>query len=291
MNLTNNYNLPPSFFEVINKSVHDLSESDPLRIGVTTLISPHRMRLLQVRHWEEITEDASNHIWRILGIASHSVMENISTDDRLVETKLEEQIDGITLVGKLDLYEKSTKSIEDLKITSVFSAKSEAKIEWEYQTNCYGFFLRNAGYEVESAHINAILRDWRPGEAKKYPDYPPIPFIRKDILLWSKSIQEEYIRQRIKEYKIALELDDEELPMCLPEERWKREDEYKVYKNNNKIATKICASSDSAEEYIESLKDKKNKYSIKKFEGQDFRCTNYCICAPFCSYWREHYGK
>jgi hypothetical protein len=52
--------------------------------------------------------------------------------------------------------------------------------------------------------------------------------------------------------------------MCLPEERGKREDEYKVYKNNNKIATKICASSESAEEYIESLKDKKNKYSIKK---------------------------
>jgi hypothetical protein len=106
-------------------------------------------------------------------------MENISTDDRLVETKLEEQIDGITLVGKLDLYEKSTKSIEDLKITSVFSAKSEAKIEWEYQTNCYGFFLRNAGYEVESAHINAIITDWRPGEAKKYPDYPPSLSLRK----------------------------------------------------------------------------------------------------------------
>lgn len=49
----NQYGMPDAFVRVIDSLTHDLSESDPMRIGVTTLINPPRIRVLTVRHWNE----------------------------------------------------------------------------------------------------------------------------------------------------------------------------------------------------------------------------------------------
>lgn len=293
MLLTNKYNLPPALVHVITNLIHDVSEADPKRIGVTTLINPPRMRILTARHWNELSEDVSEHLFRISGSAMHYVLEKMEHEDRLVEEKIEEEIDGITLVGKLDLYEKKTKSVEDWKQTSVFAIKLQDKIEWEAQLNCYMFFLERAGYPVEKAFVNAIIRDWRRGESLKYSDYPPIPFVRKEITLWSKEEQEKYIKDRIKEYKIALELDDDELPECSEKDRWHKEDKYAIYKGSNTTATRVLDTLEEANNYINIIKSKEKKasdYRIEKREGDDFRCQSYCICSKKCPQYLAKYG-
>jgi hypothetical protein len=291
MLLTNQYLLPQSFYDVINSLVYDPTESDPKRIGVTTLINPPRQRLLTVRHWDELEEDISDSIWRILGEAAHYVMSKAENEHRLIEEKITHDIDGITIVAKPDSYDDKTKAIEDFKVTSIWSFKFGAKLEWEKQLNCYAWSLAKFGLEVKSIHINAILRDWSKGEMLRYRDYPKIPFQKIDINLWSFEEQEKFIKEKVKEYKIALNLDDDELPLCDEKARWKTEDVYAVYKNTNKTATKLCTSEEEAKQYILEIGETKDKYRIEKRPGIDKKCVDYCICNKVCGFFKENYGN
>lgn len=291
MLLTNKYNLPSSLIEVIQNKNFDLSTSDPLRIGVTTLNNPPRIRQLSVRHWNEIEEDISEQLFRILGDSVHYILAKTEQDKKLIEEKLTEEVDGITLVAKPDLYDDELKTIEDYKITTVWSVKS-IKQDWINQLNAYCWFLRKAGFEVKKAYINAILKDWSKMERLRFGrDYPEIPFKRIEIPLWSLEEQEKYIRDRIALYKSTLSLSDENLPICTPEERWATPEKWAIHKNKNKTAKKLCSSYEEACEYVSKIKDIKNKYNIIKRNGCDNRCIGYCSVNKFCNYYLETYEE
>lgn len=296
MQYTNKYNLPKGIVEALIKNTYDLSKTDTNKISVTTLASSPRQRQLTVRHWNEIEEDASENLWKLFGSAVHDVLERISPEDRLKEERLEEDILGLTVSGKLDLYEKTEKAIEDYKITSVWSVKQEDKKEWMNQVNSYAWLLRKKGFEVEKAYINAILRDWRKSEALKYNDYPPIAYKKVDVELWDFDKQQQYIEERVKLHKSVFETGDSKLPLCTDDERWKTQDKYAVYRNKNKTASRVLDSEQEAEIWIEeaTIKDEsrnyKNKYSIVKRESTDNKCAGYCSCKLFCDYWQERYG-
>jgi hypothetical protein len=281
--------MPEAFVRVIDSLTRDLSEADPKRLGVTTLINPPRIRILTTRHWNEISEDYSDHIWRVLGNAIHYVLLNTENHQNLVEQKIEKLIDGITIVAKPDLYEDKDKSVQDWKVTSVWAVKFKDKQDWADQLNPYAYFLKGAGFPVEKLYINAILKDWRRSEARKYPDYPKIPFVRLEIPLWTTEQTEKFIKDKIKEYKIAINLADEELPVCTPKERWAKEDVYALYKGTNKTATKLFDTEKEALEYAKA--DTKNKYRVDKRTGADMRCNDYCLVKNFCSYYKETYEK
>lgn len=285
MQYTNRFNLPATMVELVNKLTYDPSESDPNRISITTLINPPRIRLLTVRHWQELEEDISDHIWRITGNAYHYILSNISEEDRRIEKKIEIKLDDITVVGKPDLYDIKLKSVEDYKVTSVWSVKEGIKEEWEQQLNCYIWLLRKEGLEVEKAYINAILRDWRKSESLKYSDYPSIPFKRLEIKVWTPEEQEGFVKEKIKIYKEVLSLPDDELPEC--SDKWTVDDKWAVYKNKNKIATRLLNTPDEANRYILELGDTKNKYRIEERKGRNLRCEEYCLVKDYCKFHKE----
>jgi hypothetical protein len=290
MKLSNDYLLPASLVSVIESKNYDLSKSDPLRIGVTTLNNPPRIRQLSVRHCNEIEEDVSEQLFRVLGDAVHYILAKTEQNKKLIEEKLTEVVDGITLVAKPDLYDDELKTIEDYKITTVWSVKS-IKQDWLTQLNCYSWMLTKAGFEVKKAYINAILKDWSKNEKLRFGrDYPEIPFKRIEVPLWSFETQDKYIKDRIALYKSTLNLSDIDLPICSSEERWASPDKWAIHKNKNKTAKKLCSSYEEACEYVSKIKDTKNKYNIIKREGNDIRCTGYCSCNSFCSFYNEKYG-
>ena len=219
MKYTNDCNLPESIADAIKKNTYDVKRNDPSIISITTLINAPRVRQLTIRHWDEIIEDVSDGIWRLLGSAVHSVMERISEDGRFVEERLTETIQGIKVTGKADLYEGTTEGIEDYKVTSVYKIKNDVK-DWETQLNAYAWLYRKAGFSVKTAHVNAILRDWRKGESKRQKDYPPFAFKKVNIPLWTIEKQEAYIGERVKIHLAAQPLEDKDLPLCTEEERW-----------------------------------------------------------------------
>jgi hypothetical protein len=291
MILSNDHNLPTSLVDILTQKSYDLTKSDPLRIGVTTLNNPPRIRQLMVRHWNEIEEDLSEQLFRLLGDATHYILAKANPHQKLIEEKLTEEIDGITLVAKPDLYDDELKSIEDWKVTSCWSVKS-IKSDWVSQINSYAYFLVRAGFEVKKAYINAILKDWSKMEKLRFgPTYPEIPFKRIEIPLWSFDEQEKYIRDRIALYKSTLNLSDENLPICSEEERWASPEKWAVHKGKNKNAKKLCSSYEEAKEYVSKIKDTKNKYNIIKREGCDKRCMEYCSVNKFCNFYKEKYGN
>jgi hypothetical protein len=289
MILSNDYNLPSSLVSIIESKNYDSSKSDPLRVGVTTLNNPPRIRQLSVRHGNEIQEDMSEQLFRVLGDAVHYILAKTDQTKKIIEKKIEIPIDGITLVAKPDLYDEELKTIEDWKITTVWSVK-DIKSDWVTQLNCYAWALVKTGFEVKKAYINAFLKDWSKNEKLRFGrDYPDIAFKRIEVPLWSFETQDKYIKERIALYKSTLNLSDDNLPICLPEERWSVEDRFAVHKGTNQRATKLCDSMEEAIEYTESIKDNGNKYNIKKREGRNVRCEEYCSVNKFCSFYRSRY--
>jgi hypothetical protein len=288
---TNKYNLPQSLVDVIVKKTYDLSQTDQYRIGITTLTNSPRVRQLTIRHWNELEDDVSNHLWRITGDAYHYILAKTKQDNRLIEQKIEEKLNDFTIVGKPDLYDDITKSVDDYKITSVWSVK-EVKEEHEQQLNCYAWLLYKAGFPVSYAYINAILRDWSEMEMRRFGgSYPPIPFKRISIPLWSFDEQQEFIEKRIKLHKEAVTLKDWELPVCTKKERWATDDKYAIYKNKNKTATRVLGSQEECNLYIAKLNDSKNLYRIDKRTGIDTKCIKYCTCNSVCDYYLKTYGN
>lgn len=219
---TNKFNLPDSVAEAIKKNTYDVSRTDQNIISVTSLIGSPRIRQLTIRNWANITEDVSSGIWRLLGSAVHEVMGRISEDNRLIEERLSETIDDITVTGKADIYDATVHAIQDYKITSVYKVKTDVK-DWENQLNCYAWLCRKAGFLVTKLFVNAILRDWSKGQSKRQKNYPPFAYKKIDIPLWTLKKQEKYIKERVKIHKEAMSKADNDLPLCTPEERWSNE--------------------------------------------------------------------
>ncbi len=296
MKLTNKFNLPQSFVNCVESLVYDPRESDPNRISITSLINNPLPKLLSTKHWAELEEDVSEHIWRIFGSAAHYVLAQIDKDkekskNHLIEQKITEVVDGITVVGKLDLYDAKTTAVEDYKFTSIWSVKFGKHEEWEKQLNPYAWLLRKAGFEVNKLQINAVLKDWRKSEGLKYEDYPPIPFKVIPVKLWTFEEQQKFVEERVAVYKKALATPLNELVVCSPEERWKKDDEFAVYKNTNKTASRLLETAEQAEDWITQNKKGNESYKIVKRPGIDLKCTEYCAAAKYCTYYKENYER
>lgn len=290
MQLTNRFAMPEVFVDVIKSTMTDRSLTDQYRIGVTTLIAPARVRQLTIRHWHELEEDVSDHIWRISGTAMHSVLSQTNTDKRLVEEMFSEKVGEMTIVGKLDLYDDHHKSIEDWKFSSIWAFK-DVKKEWEDQLNIYAWMLRKANFEVNYAYINGLLKDWSDTERKRFGgDYPPIPFKRLQVPLWTFYEQQRFVEDRVAIHLNAINLTDAQLPLCSDIERWFSGSKFAVMKNSNKTATRLLNTYEEATEYIANIEDTKGKYTIVKRPGVDMKCTRYCSCNKVCDYYRNNYG-
>src|SRR5512142_2410159 len=128
MKLTNKHNLPHPMLMALAQDSHP---PIPGRFGVTSLIDAPLRRLLIMKHWEEIEEDASDHLWVLLGKAAHTVLER-HTSIGLAEQKTEwTHSSGATLVWVTDHYHE--REILDWKVTSVWSFLLGEKLEWERQ--------------------------------------------------------------------------------------------------------------------------------------------------------------
>ena len=292
MKYTNKYNLPLSIVEAIINDDYDLDVTDKTKISVTALASPPKIRQLTNRHWDEIEEDVSDCIWKLLGQSVHAILARIDDKDRFVEERIEVFHNGLTISGKPDIYESKIKRIQDYKVTSVWVFKYD-KSDWISQLNCYAWLIRKFGFPVESIRINAILRDWSRMGLKNDPTYPEIPFKEVEIPLWSFEEQTKYIEERIELHKkAALEPNEDDIEECLERERWSKPDSWAVMKNDNIKASKVLGSENEAKIYIEGCQTtdkKKNKYFIQHRIGGDTRCENFCKVNKYCSYYKKVY--
>jgi hypothetical protein len=270
MEITNKYDLPEAIIRAI--SVYNYAPEEG-RYSVTDLVNPPRMRLLKIRHWRELSVDASERLWALFGQACHKVLDMAAPPGSTVEGKLIVDFEGVRLVGKSDLYHQER--VEDYKVTSVYSFLLEdgkTKKEWEEQLNVYAWLFSRLGKPVKELWVRAILRDWQNSKALQDMSYPRIPFQSVQVPLWPTPGQERYIRARLEAHRI-------ENPQCSDEERWLRPSSWAVMKKNNQKAYRVFDNPWQAENLAKTDK----AFVVVERKGSYNRCENYCPVRAVCS--------
>lgn len=284
MPLTNKMNLPQPFVDAATSN----HKYKPNRYSVTEVLGGTCEAVLKRRHAGEATEDVSDRLWAILGTAVHKVLESAqSAPEQHQEQWLCVKVGDYELSGIFDLYDESTGTVTDWKVTSVYTVLFGDFEKWRRQTLAYCWMLRQRGHDAHRGQIVAMLRDHNMRKARTEKDYPPHPVftigwdfaeedfkaIESDIFAWFGEVWHQEIT------------DDDELEPCSPEARWHKPDTWAVVKNGNKRATKVLDSEGAAEGYMDQLKE--GAYHIEYREGEDTRCQSYCSVAQFCPYGRR----
>ena len=292
MKYTNRHNIPQ---EIINAVHNDNYSRGKATISATGLLQPPRIRLLAQEHYDKLTIDVSDEIWKLLGQSVHTILEraNENNEDTITEQRMFATVKDWTVSGQTDSIDVKSNILKDYKITSVWSivsALQEGKAEWEQQLNIYAYlYKQTTGKTIDQLNIIAIARDWNKNQyLRSGGDYPPSPITVLNIDLWSDEEQEAFIKQRVSIHQEA-EVDyliNDKLPLCTDEERWRRKDTYRVEKKGRKTAVRVLDTQEEADKYMDGHKDSK-LLKVVEAKGECIRCANYCDVAEFCNQYNE----
>lgn len=280
MKWTNRLNLPEPLASAIRNDSYDKTGD----VSVTGLIKPHQMRELERRHDDEIVEDVSDHLWRLLGQAVHTILERADTRNHLPEERLIVKVSDVMISGKPDLLDPNG-VLSDYKVPSVWSFILGEKPEWEAQVNAYRWLYHKHGFEIKKLQIVAILRDWTSSKADE-DGYPPAAFQQLEVPLWPIEKAESFVRQRVEEYKTCQGVSAEDLPPCTPEERWEKPTKWAVMKEGRKRAVNggVLATQAQAELFLEACGP---KHFIELRPGESTRCERFCRVKQWCHQYQQ----
>lgn len=285
MKLTNKFNLPETFINVIRRPQYSRGNSE---ISVTEILSPPQLVLLRRQYADDIEQDASDMVWSLFGSAVHNILEHGKDSHHIVEERLFTTFEGWSISGAIDLQEfKDYKFyISDYKVTSAWAVQQE-KQEWIDQLNLYAWLVeRVKGEKVAGLQIIGIVRDWSRREAAIKDTYPQSPIVTLDIPLWSPEDRETFVKQRLtlhNEANFAAVSGD--MPECTSEEMWEKKTTYAVMKEGGKRAKKVFEIKEDAAAFAGQQKD---PHYIEVREGGRTRCESFCQVAPFCKQYQTY---
>lgn len=284
MIITNKYNLPEAFVKAIQNARHNEEGC----LSATTLLKGTKEIILENRHFDEIVIDASDEVWSVFGTATHSVLEH-QEDDAFKEEKFSVDVLDYKVTGKVDRYDMAHETLEDWKTTSVWKVIYHDFEDWKRQGLIYTWLLRQSGLNVRHIRFIAFLKDHSKSEAKKKADYPqaPVYIYEFDPTPEELTSIKAYIKEKVFEVSANAEKPDDEIAECSPEQRWSTPTKWAVMKEGRKTAVKVCDTEEEALNFIEELEKDKDKHFIEERKGQDKKCSDYCACCEFCSYYKS----
>lgn len=286
MKLTNKYNIPQTFMNVLDRPTYSKGKA---HLSVTQLLNSPKIVALTKKFEDQIEQDASDMVWSIFGSAVHNILEHGKDDNHIVEQRIHKEYDGWHISGAIDLQVINDQGIDvkDYKTTSAWAVMNE-KIDWEVQLNMYAGLVEDVKkVSVTSVGIVAIIRDWNRRDAATREGYPEAPIKEIPIRLWSKEERDAYISNRIAAHsacEFALETDGE-LPDCTPEEMWEKPTIWAVRKTGNKRAHSLYETEELA---ISALAELGDKYELEVRQGERTRCANFCPVSAWCTQYKTY---
>ena len=286
MKLTNKYNLPQTFVNVLNRPTYTKGKA---HLSATEIINSPRIVQLKKIHWDSLEEDVADKVWAIFGTAIHAVLELGKDEHHIIEQRLHANVDGWDISGAIDLQRVEDDGIivADYKTTGAWAVMNE-KSDWEQQLNIYAWLVEKVKkVPVKKVEIIAIIRDWNRRDAQTREGYPEAPIKVIDVPLWSFEKRESFIKERIHLHSNALFATEtsEDLPECSPSEMWEKPAFWAVRKIGNKRATAVFDTEDKALAKIEEMG---KGYEIEFRPGERTRCANFCQVRDFCGQWKEY---
>jgi hypothetical protein len=286
MRVTNKFNLPQPFVDLVSGDTYSKGESD---ITTTGLAQPPKIAELARRHSSEITMDASEKVWTMMGTANHYVLEQIAlrNPERYVtEQRFYLDIDGVKLGGQIDLFDRETETLWDYKVSSVYKAMSDDKLEWTKQANVNKLLCEHNGIHPKKLAVLLVMKDWKRKEAEFKADYPKCAIQEIPLPIWREEETLAYIKSRINLHNSAklIEVEDA-IPVCTEEERWAKPTTWAVLKERG---AKRAVNGGIYELESEAIAHAKRiGGAIEKRDGSNPRCENYCQVRQWCNFGRS----
>lgn len=283
MKITNALSLPAPFVSLAESDEYPVA---PNEYRVTSLLKGVRETILERRHGSEITRDVSDMVWLLFGTAVHGILEHHQeSGSQLKEERIKVAFEEYVLSGKFDLYDDDTKIVTDYKTASVWKIIFGDFTDWRRQTLIYCYMLRQGGFDAQGGDIVAFLKDHSKRDAKIKADYPQFPVQTVKFRFTDADFAEceDWLRARFAEIRAAEALDDADLPICTPDERFNSGDKFAVMKKGRKTALRVLDSLQAAEQW----KTDNGGDSIETRQGEDKKCADYCAACEFCNYYLE----
>jgi hypothetical protein len=280
MKITNNFCLPDPVARAI--AAYD-KDDQPEGLRVTTLIDSPRISQLRRMHYNKLTEDVSQLVYRVWGTAIHEILSRETSNAYVSEERLSHEVDDTLISGAIDyqFVEDGAVDLKDYKTTAAYGVSQGIKPEWERQINVYAYLIRHVkGLSVKSASVVAFIRDWRQSDADTREGYPPAPVHEIPVQLWEDDEQDRYVEERVRAHKNAeVQADFNDLPLCTDEERWAQPTKWAVHKGANKRALKLFDVETDAKAFADEAEDR----NIQVRPGRYVRCESWCAVAQYCS--------
>lgn len=279
MTVTNMMGLPESIVRMCDVEPHNT----PGSVSITTLLKGTREIILEKRHWDEMTVDASERIWCIYGQVAHKLFEH-EGETSVAEERLRYKVNGVTITGRMDLYDLESGLIDDYKTASVYKVMKSDFSDWRQQGIGYAWLLSRNGFLAKRAKFTAILKDWKKSEAKHNFKYPQKPVFVYEFAISESDIFafDSFVSAKVDALKACELITDDMLPECTPSERWERETKWAVMKPGAKKASKLCDSEDEANRVSKDI----DGSIIEERKGGSIKCADYCPSSAWCSYYK-----
>ena len=285
MEITNRLGLPAGIVKAASTEKHNA----PMCLSATTLLQGLKQILLTERHWDELTDDVADRIWAIWGTAVHSLLVHEGEYD-FTEQEMSYKLGDITITGRIDNYDMANGIIVDYKTASVNKIMFNDFTDWYLQGMIYAWLLTRNKFPVFNCRFIALLKDHSKTDAARNRSYPQNPVYVYEFPVTTEKLFKtgSFIRGKVDDYKKYLAAADDDIPPCLPQERWERPSEFAVKKEGVKKAVKLFEVKREAEERASALG---KGYYVEHRAGESVRCTRYCLCNSFCNFYRGMCGR
>ena len=305
MKVTNKTGLPMPIVKAV--------ENDPYTNhgtkSVTTLLKPPQAYGIGLRHAEEMSEDAADRIWSLVGQVGHTILEraagSLDPSKWVSERRYYAERNGHVVSGQVDLIHVEGGVVYDFKFTSgwaVIDARS-GKSDWRIQLSMLAWLARQGGLNhpthsqlniipepipVHTGKITAIVRDWSKSQALRVRDWPVQQVEVIDMNIMSNDEIEAWLDVRLKEFEDA---EAGNWRPCTNEERWYKPGKWAVTKRGNQKASKLADTEEELSSWIFANRSKLGAaYDITERPAEYRRCKDYCAAAPFCQQFRDDPG-
>jgi hypothetical protein len=306
----NNISLPLAVFLMFNDYAYDDRDNS---ISATGLIKPIRQLILAKQNPTEAKiVEISELVASRMGSAIHKGCEEAWTDlptvkkalkalgandaaaDSIrinpafvkngetpvyVEQRVEKTIDDFIISGQYDLVLDGT--LNDFKSTSVWTYIFDSNAENYIKQGSIYKWLSQDKITSDYININYIFTDWSAAKAREKKDYPQFKALTKKYDLWSTEETENWIRNKIAQYKLHSNTPQEGLPECTDEELWATDETFKYYKNPEKLSRSTKNFKTMDEALVQKATDG-HVGIIKTVPGTVKHCP-YCPVVGICT--------
>ena len=282
--------------------------------SATELIDPPRLIAMRRKYAEQLHRGIETQVDSLMGTAMHGLFEvNLKAFNELCDKpryRLEEQVSADymidvdngyrTVSGRFDILVDNT-DIVDVKTAKCWKKIFDPNLTgWTQQQNIYAQLLTEMGETINSISALTIYKDWSAANALRDRKYPQEPIEMNELPLWDADTRTEFILDRLQQHVACETMDDTELPICTPDERWERfpdqtNIQFALFKTKKaKRASNILHGAPNLIEAVDMVRGIKGVTKDSYIEirhPQRKRCEMYCAVCDFCDEHQRYMAK